>query len=131
MKKLFFIFLLLTSFSCKEHNNKNFNNENDSIKNQTIINKKTIQDNNFQFFWDKFKKAIFNNDSVLLINMTNFPLKTHGNEDIDPQIDINKNNFFIVLKICLNNTIYDPIKDDDITISEYIEKTIDVTQLSN
>jgi len=68
---------------------------------------KNDQTSDFKLFWKEFRQAAIDSDSVRLMNMTQFPLKTHGDQDEDPKIDIDKNSFYKVFNIYLERkTVY-------------------------
>ena len=125
MKIILFIATLFFIISCNSQDQKVNNNlKTDSLKNNVNEIKESLEPNNvinFQSFWNKYKEAIINNDSVSLINMTNFPLKARGFEDIDPQIDISKKVFFKVFNIFLKTDV------NDLNI-DVIKNTTDVTK---
>ena len=61
----------------------------------------------FQSFWKEFRSAVLSSDSVKLTKMTKFPLSTHGNQDTDPQPDIDEKAFYKVFNLYLNrNTVF-------------------------
>jgi hypothetical protein len=56
---------------------------------------------NFQEFWSGFRKAILDFDYIKLIELSQFPITIHGDQDKDPQLKITKadfNNFYPLRK---------------------------------
>lgn len=87
----------------------------------------------FQMFWKEFRQAVLDADSIELLQMTVFPLKTHGHQDFDPRIDINKSDFYKVLKMGLNEGVsveFDStgINGTSVTSFEMIKKTMRVKE---
>lgn len=125
MKIILFIATFFLIISCNNQDQKTNNNlKTDSLNNNESIAKEYIKPKNaisFQFFWNQFKEATINNDSASLLNMTKFPLKARGFEDIDPQIDINKKNFLKVFNIFLKTDV------NDLNI-DIVKNTTDVTK---
>jgi len=87
-------------------------------------NSKTIAEEDFQLFWNAFRQAILDNDSVRLVKMTNFPLKSHGNLDDDPQPLIAKGKFYQFLQKCLNEQT--GMTPNNETNLDYIKRTINL-----
>lgn len=56
----------------------------------------------FQSFWIDFRNAVITMDYVKLLGMTNFPLKSHGITDEDPQFLIYRDRFYNFFRTCLN-----------------------------
>ena len=100
-----------------------------SIKNQgksiiTDNSKNLVQmvtNEDFQSFWIDFRGAIISLDYIKLIEMTNFPLKSHGKSDADPQFLIYKDRFYYFLKVCLNENI--DLTLDGETNLDFIKRT--------
>lgn len=109
MRILIILVLILTiTFSCKSQNNSSVSTNSDTI----MISKDNLEtkqnlSTDFKIFWIVFRKAIIEFDSLKLISLTKFPLKTIGNQEEDPQINIDKTIFVKVLNIYLNTkTVY-------------------------
>lgn len=99
MKKIISLLLVLIAlFYIKATKNHGKSIVTDNSKNlvQMVINEE------FQSFWFDFRGAIISLDYIKLIEMTNFPLESHGKRDEDPQFLIYKDRFYYFLKICLN-----------------------------
>jgi hypothetical protein len=98
MKMLILIALILMScsFSCFNNKEKILNR----IETKSIPEIELSDD--FQNYWNDFREAVINSDSMKLLTMTSFPLKSHGVSDNDPRILISNNNFYYYFKICLN-----------------------------
>jgi len=87
----------------------------------------------YKTFWKEFRKAMLNSDSIKLQQMTTFPLKTHGNLDEDPKVNIQGKDFYKVFKGMLEEshlehdslvenrivTCLDEVKRDSSEIKEY------------
>ena len=54
--------------------------------------------NNFQKFWLTFRKAVIENDTLKIAELTRFPFETRGEMDTDPIVKFDRTNFFKVLK---------------------------------
>ena len=94
---LILIFILNACSTNQENNGRILNSATSHADNS-----KTIVEEDFQLFWNAFRQAILDNDSVRLVEMTNFPLKSHGILDGDPQPLITKVNYNYFLHKCLN-----------------------------
>jgi hypothetical protein len=93
-------FLLLVSFALVISNNPKIKGQTNSKENHTYQDQVGTSDD-FQNYWNDFRKAVINSDSLKLIELTNFPLKTHGFLDQDLQFLINKERFYYFFKVCL------------------------------
>jgi hypothetical protein len=102
----------------------------DSSK-QVVADEKTraiSQLSDYFIFWEVFRKAIIENDTVKLKELTNFPLKAHGYQDSDPIIEVSKDDFLKVFNKCLKEqTVVDKI---DGSILEHIKRLSNL-RLSN
>jgi hypothetical protein len=63
------------------------------INNEKHVSVKESFDNQFFKFWKMFRKAVLENDTNKILNLTNFPFETRGPLDIDPIIKVEKLNF--------------------------------------
>jgi hypothetical protein len=79
---------------------------NDSMVNnpKEISNDSILIENDFKAFWNEFRKAVIQEDTLKLIELTNFPLKSHGMLDEDPQIIITKEKYFFYLNKYLHES---------------------------
>ena len=99
MRKTIYLLPVLLVLSCMcTTRNQSKSDIAPNSKNQTLM----ITNDDFQSFWIDFRNAIISLDYVKLIEMTNFPLKCHGNRDIDPQFLIYEDRFYYFFKTCLN-----------------------------
>jgi hypothetical protein len=99
MRKTIKLLLVLLALSCMNATrNQGKSNNPDNSKNQAHM----IAKDDFQSFWIDFRKAIISLDYIKLMEMTSFPLKSHGKRDVDPQILIYKDRFYYFFKTCLN-----------------------------
>jgi hypothetical protein len=85
-------------FSMTSANNQGVPDISDNSKNQTQMMTK----DDFPSFWVEFRDAIISKDYIKLMGMTNFPLKSHGKRDSDPQFLIYQERFYYFLRTCLN-----------------------------
>jgi hypothetical protein len=98
MRKTINLLLVLLALSyINATRNQGKSNNADSSKNQAQM----ITNDDFQSFWIDFRNAIISLDYIKLMEMTNFPLKSHGKLDIDPQFLIYQDRFYYFLKVCL------------------------------
>ncbi|MBK9391139.1 MAG: hypothetical protein IPN68_13460 [Bacteroidetes bacterium] len=98
MRKIILIAIILISCSFACFNNKEKQTNKVDSKSILEIELSDI----FQTYWKDFREAVINSDSLKLLTLTNFPLKSHGVMDSDPQILINSKNFYYYFQICLN-----------------------------
>ena len=64
---------------------------------------KVSQDqNDLQSFWKTFRRAVLENDTVKLSELTRFPLDSHGRLDSDPQLQISPDQFSYYFRISMN-----------------------------
>jgi hypothetical protein len=99
MRKTIYLLSVLLALSCiNATKNQGKPNIPDNSKNQAQM----ITDDDFQSFWIDFRNAIISLDYIKLKEMTNFPLKSHGKRDIDPQFLIYQDKFYYFFKTCLN-----------------------------
>ena len=132
MRKTIFLISLFLALSCiNATKNKGKSNIPDNSKNQAQM----IPDDDFQSFWIDFRNAIISLDYIKLMEMTNFPLKSHGKRDEDPQFLIYKDRFYYFLKVCLNEdtgrTIDGETNLDFIKRTSKLEEGIYFTKLEN
>jgi hypothetical protein len=62
--------------------------------------------NNFQEFWLTFRKAVIENDTLKIAELTRFPFETRGEMDTDPIVKFDRTNFFKVFKVYLGQETY-------------------------
>ena len=99
MRKTIYLLLVLLALSCiNATKNQGKSDISENTKNQAQM----ITNDDFQSFWVDFRKAIISLDYIKLMEMSNFPLKSHGNRDGDPQFLIYEDRFYYFLKVCLN-----------------------------
>ena len=55
-----------------------------------------------QSFWRIFRMAVLENDTIKLMELTRFPLDSHGRFDSDPQPQISKGDFLYYFRISMN-----------------------------
>ena len=99
MQKTIYLLLILLSLSFI---NATKNQEKSTITDNSKNLDQMVTNDDFQSFWIEFRNAIISLDYIKLIEMTNFPLKSHGKRDEDPQFLIYKDRFYYFLKVCLN-----------------------------
>lgn len=95
------LFITLISFSCVNKQSassvkvvkKNKKVLISKISNEKLVSVKESFDNQFFKFWKMFRKAVLENDTNKILNLTNFPFETRGPLDIDPIIKVEKLNF--------------------------------------
>jgi hypothetical protein len=92
------LLILIALFCMISANNKSLPDVSDNSQNQTQM----IIKDDFQSFWVEFRDAIISMDYIKLIEMTNFPLKSHGKRDSDPQFFIFQDRFYYFFRTCLN-----------------------------
>ena len=118
MRKTIFLLSLLLALSCiNATKDQGKSNIPDNSKNQVQM----IPNDDFQSFWIEFRNAIISLDYIKLMEMTNFPLKSHGKRDIDPQFPIYQDRFYYFLKVCLNEDT-DRAMDGDTNL-DFIKRT--------
>ena len=99
MQKIIYLLPILLSLFCiNAKRNQGKSTITDNPKNLTQV----VTNDDFQSFWIDFRNAIISLDYIKLIEMTNFPLKSHGKRDEDPQFLIYKDRFYYFFKVCLN-----------------------------
>jgi hypothetical protein len=99
MRKTIYLLLVLLALSCiTATKNQGKSNISDNSKNQAQM----ITNDDFQSFWIDFRNAIISLDYIKLMEMTSFPLKSHGKRDVDPQFLIYEDRFYYFFKTCLN-----------------------------
>ena len=99
MQKIIYLLPVLLSLFCiNSIRNQGNSTITDNSKNLTQM----VTNDDFQSFWIDFRNAIISLDYIKLIEMTNFPLKSHGIRDEDPQFLIYQDKFYYFLKVCLN-----------------------------
>lgn len=59
-----------------------------------------VQDD-LQSFWKLFRKAVLDNDTIKLMELTRFPLDSHGRLDSDPQPKISQSDFLYYFRISM------------------------------
>jgi hypothetical protein len=88
----------------------------------------------FQLFWKEFRQAVLDSDFDRLQQMTVFPLKTHGYQDFDPQIDIMTSDFYKALMMELNGEVtvqldsIDHTNGTSVTSFEMIKKAVSIKE---
>jgi hypothetical protein len=97
------IFLVLVSFALLGSNYPLTKGQINSHESHLDQDQESTSDD-FQNYWNDFRKAVINSDSLNLKDLTNFPLKTHGFLDQDPQFHIKKEKFYYFFKVCLNSS---------------------------
>lgn len=99
MKNNIYLLLLIIffAFACGNSGKKNEQNS----KTQVLEHNIEIADTSFAEFWKIFRLSIINNDTLKLMELTNFPLETRGPQDSDPIVKYSKNQFTTVLKTFL------------------------------
>jgi hypothetical protein len=97
-KTIFLLLVLIALFYINATKNQGKSIITDNSKNLAQM----VTNEDFQSFWIDFRGAIISLDYIKLIEMTNFPLKSHGKMDGDPQFLIYKDRFYYFLKVCLN-----------------------------
>lgn len=80
--------------------------------------------NDFQKFWNEFRKALIENDEDKIQSMTVFPFETRGEMDSDSIVKYNKKDFKKVLRAYLLQETYWLDEDQSITQFEEIKRTI-------
>lgn len=84
---------------------------NSALKSELSMEKKSnnpivedsIESEDFNHFWEKFRNAIINMDTSFLINSSKFPIKCYGNLDSDGFKQIKKEDFIKTLNIFLTS----------------------------
>ena len=117
MKKTVLLLFALFTLSCNNASKESQKTIDSFTKSQDKIEKP----DDFQSYWIEFREAIIKSDSLKLLELTEFPLNSHGVMDEDPQILINKDNFYYFLKVCLNEDTGMSISSE--TMLDYIIKT--------
>jgi hypothetical protein len=133
IKKIVIFFSCFILGCTNQNTNSDDSSEQDSNrllvegKNQSELDKGISE---FKLFWDEFRKAVLESDSTKLIQMTHFPLKTHGDQDEDPQIDLTSDDFKKVFQIYLNRkTVY--FNGTYERNLDYIKRTVEEEKNSN
>jgi len=80
--------------------------------------------NDFQKFWNEFRKALIENDEDKIQSMTVFPFETRGEMDSDSIVKYDKTDFKKVLRAYLLQETYWLNEDQSITQFEEIKRTI-------
>ncbi len=78
----------------------------------------------FSAFWDNFRAAILNQDTIKIIATTHFPFQTRGELDSDPVIEYSKDEFPFVLQTYLQQQEYTALNEQ--SEFELIKATTDV-----
>jgi hypothetical protein len=118
MQKTIYLLLILLTLSCiNATRNQGKSTITDNSKNLAQM----VTNDDFQSFWIDFRNEIISLDYIKLIEMTNFPLKSHGKRDEDPQFLIYKDRFYYFLKVCLNEDT--GMTMDGETNLDFIKKT--------
>jgi len=116
-KTIYLLLILLTISSINATRNQGKSTITDNSKNLVQM----VTNDDFQSFWIDFRNAIISLDYIKLLELTNFPLKSHGIRDEDPQFLINKARFYYFLKVCLNEDT--GITTDGETNLDFIKRT--------
>jgi len=68
----------------------------------------TIQENklNFQEYWNIFRESVVKFDTTKLFELCNFPITIKGDQDEEPVVRLNKNNFSTFFKFFLKREVY-------------------------
>jgi hypothetical protein len=107
MKNVIIVLSFFSLLSCKNRNSDFIENElpNSLARKERVEHVSLIGDdnaNNFQTFWSEFRDAVLAPDSIQLMKMVKFPLSAHGNQDADPQLQINEKDFAYIFHQFLN-----------------------------
>jgi hypothetical protein len=120
--KFLYLTLILLTFAC---NNNQFNKKiglRNSFTSQ--IKKGKSAKNEFQEFWDTFRRAVIDNDYSKIKSLTIFPLETRGEMDSDPIVKYDEKEFEKVIRAYLLQETYLLNEEGSITQLEEIKRTI-------
>ena len=122
MKCIFHLLIMITFVACISCSNSSVDDDSKSNNelNESINNELSETKDSLQLFWNEFRSAVMNEDSLTLMQLTQFPLNSHGILDDDPQISIGKDQFYYYFKICLNEQT--GLSLDNETNFDYIKK---------
>ena len=95
--------LLLSLFTASCQNQKTKNDvQQKAIDTLPRTNILDTSDEDFISFWQAFRKAVINNDTTKIIELTHLPFKTRGPLDDDPVIEYNKKQFIYAFNAYLS-----------------------------
>ena len=136
---LLYFFIILFGISCSNGRNHDRINSSlivDSVSVQLRSSTKEIKslsdtsENSFQKFWLTFRKAVIDNDTIEIAELTIFPFETRGEMDSDPIVKFDRINFFRVFEAYLGQETYLNENEGSISSLEEIKRRTNIDTTS-